>query len=255
MTTTVAIARRRSVIDLRASAIRGSSLVVQQVVEGRVTDQEEDQIVEAEQPKPCTEAPVVRATRGEQDQVEPALLALRHKEAVDREQRREQQRRHQHPGRELPVELLAVEPEAEDDEGADGEEHHGGQRAQRAKLDPQVLAEKGRERRHPSSRTKSEASVAAPRSWLTTSRVRPSPAAIRGATRRRASGSRWASGSSRSSRSGSCSTARQMSIRCLIPAESSATRSRARAVMPTASSRSSVRGPASPASSPWSAAA
>src|SRR5918996_1287601 len=133
MTTTVAIARRRSVIDLRASAIRGSSLVVQQVVEGRVTDQEEDQIVEAEQPKPCTEAPVVRATLGEQqdegegqqpggrveeeqredrhhdqleddqvdherarlgreqgrsidggeqDQVEPALLALRHKEAV-----------------------------------------------------------------------------------------------------------------------------------------------------------------------------
>src|SRR5918996_634400 len=355
MTTTVAIARRRSVIDLRASAIRGSSLVVQQVVEGRVTDQEEDQIVEAEQPKPCTEAPVVRATRGEQvlartgrrdhqwdqqreqdqrreqvsrarhrrdrgdqrpgggqadvgeqqdegegqqpggrveeeqredrhhdqleddqvdherarlgreegrsidggepDQVEPALLALRHKEAVYRAQRPEQERRDPHPGRELPVELLAVEPEAEDDEGADGEEHHGGQRAQRAKLDPQVLAEKGRERRHPSSRTKSEASVAAPRSWLTTSRVRPSPAAIKGATRRRASGSRWASGSSRSSRSGSCSTARQMSIRCLIPAESSATRSRARAVMPTASSRSSVRGPASPASSPWSAAA
>ena len=49
-----------------ALAIVGPVLVLEQEVEGRVADQEEDQIVEAEQSQPCPEAPVVGAARGQQ---------------------------------------------------------------------------------------------------------------------------------------------------------------------------------------------
>src|SRR5262245_633720 len=344
MTTTVAIAMCRSVIDLSASAIRYPWLVVQQEIEGRVADQEEDQIVEAEQSEPRTESPVIGAALGQQvlararggdhegdeqrqqdegreqvartrhrgdggdrgpgrgqadvgeqederegeqpgsrvekeeredrhrneleddqvdhqsaglgreqdgpihrrqpDEVETALLPLGDEEAIDGDQRGEQQRRDEHAGGELTRDMLPVEAEAEDHECRDREERHRGDRAQRPQLDSQVLAEERGEGDHPSSTTKSEPSVAAPRSWLTTSRVRRSPAAIRGAISRRASGSRCASGSSNRSSSGSCRTARQMSIRCFIPALSSATRSPARELMPTASIRTSIRGAA-----------
>src|SRR5262249_30588370 len=150
--------------------------------------------------------------RREADEIEPALLALGDEQPVDREQRREQERRDQHPSGEVALEAGAVEAEPEDDEGGDREQGHRRERAERAELDPQVLAQKGAVGGHRSSSTTSAPAVANSRSWLTTARVR-SPAAISGSTARRASASRWASGSSRRSSSGVGSTARQMSIR------------------------------------------
>src|SRR5919204_4442791 len=73
-----------------------SSLVVQQEVEGRVSDQEEDQIVEAEQCQPRTEAPVVRAARGEQVLASPGRGDYQGYQQRQQDQRRQQVARARH---------------------------------------------------------------------------------------------------------------------------------------------------------------
>ncbi len=97
----------------------------------------------------------------------------------------------------------------------------------------------GRPPRSPSARSAPARPPAG--SWLVTTRVRPDARPTSGSSRAVAAGSRLASGSSRSRSSGSCSTARAAATRWTMPRDRTATGSSARAVMPTASSTSSMR--------------